>query len=435
MSFIPKIEVQSIESIQSYQEKELQKLVQYLIIHSPFYKKHFTQNNIQTDSIHRIRDLQKIPAIGKEELQKHNWDFLCVPKNRIAEYTSTSGTLGKPVTIALTENDLKRLGYNEHISFACADGEAGDIYQLLLTLDRQFMAGIAYYEGIRQLGAAAIRIGPGLPALQWNSIEQLKPTILVAVPSFIIKLLDYADTHSIDYLKSSVQKIVCIGEGIRNQEFELNTIGRGIKERWAVDLYSTYASTEMQTAFTECSNGKGGHLHPELLIVEFLDNNNEPVTQGELGEVTITTLGVEGMPLLRYKTGDMVRHYTEPCLCGRNTLRLGVVEGRKQHLIKLHGTTIYPSSIFEVLHQVKEIKDYIVEVSTGLLGTDDVKLHLALITEPDVQLTYSIKSFIKSGLRVLPEIIFYSGEELEKLQMKGQLRKPKKFIDNRDTSG
>ncbi len=431
MSFIPKIELQSPQSIQSHQEKELKNLIQYLTTHSPFYQKHFAKNNIQAEAIHQIRDLQKIPVIGKEELQKHNWDFLCVPKNKITEYTSTSGTLGKPVTIALTENDLKRLGYNEYISFACADGQSDDIYQLLLTLDRQFMAGIAYYEGIRQLGAAAIRIGPGLPALQWSSIEQLKPTVLVAVPSFIIKLLDYADTHSIDYRSSTVKKIVCIGEGIRNHQLDLNTIGRSIKERWAVDLYSTYASTEMQTAFTECNKGTGGHLHPELLIVEFLDDNDKPVAEGEPGEVTITTLGIEGMPLLRYKTGDIARHYNDPCACGRNTLRIGIVEGRKQQLIKLRGTTIYPSSIFELLHQVKEIKDYIVEVSTGLLGTDEVKLHLALVTEPDDQLAYSIKSFIKSGLRVLPEIIFYSSEELEKLQMKGQLRKAKKFIDNR----
>ncbi len=88
-------------------------------------------------------------------------------------------------------------------------------------------------------------------------------------------------------------------------------------------------STEMGTAFTECSEGKGGHHHPELIIVEFLDDNNNPVPEGEAGEVTITTLGVEGMPLLRFKTGDICHYYNEPCKCGRTTKRLGPVIGRK----------------------------------------------------------------------------------------------------------
>ena len=114
------------------------------------------------------------------------------------EYTSTSGTLGSPVTIALTEKDLQRLAYNEFKSFTCAGGGPEDVYQLMLTLDRQFMAGMAYYSGIRKLGAGIIRVGPGVPSLQWETIFRLKPTVLVAVPSFILKLIQYAADHKID---------------------------------------------------------------------------------------------------------------------------------------------------------------------------------------------------------------------------------------------
>ena len=106
-------------------------------------------------------------------------------KHRIAEYTSTSGTLGSPVTIALTENDLERLAYNECASFACADGSSEDIFQLMLTPDRQFMAGMAYYSGIRKLGGGIIRVGPGVPSVQWETIFRLKPTAIVAVPSLL----------------------------------------------------------------------------------------------------------------------------------------------------------------------------------------------------------------------------------------------------------
>ena len=200
---------------------------------------------------------------------------------------------------------LQRLAYNEYTSFTCAGGAADDIYQLMLTLDRQFMAGMAYYSGIRKLGAGIIRVGPGVPSLQWETISRLKPTAIVAVPSFILKLIQYAKEHAIDINKSSVKKAICIGENIRNTDFSLNVLGKKITEAWDIKLYSTYASTEMQTAFTECNEGKGGHHNPELLIVELLDENNQPVDAGKPGEVTITTLGVEGMPLLRYKTGDI----------------------------------------------------------------------------------------------------------------------------------
>lgn len=430
MSFIPEIEKQSPEAINALQLSKLKELLIYLSKSSPFYQKHFVTNKFNT-SITSIDDLKKIPPITKDDLQNHNWDFLCVDKKEIVEYTSTSGTLGKPVTIALTEKDLNRLAYNEYISFACADGSSDDLYQLMLTLDRQFMAGIAYYEGIRQLGAGLIRVGPGLPALQWETIERLKPTAIVAVPSFIVKLIEYADQNGVDYKKSSVKKAICIGESLRSSDFALNTISKKINDSWGIDLYSTYASTEMQTAFTECHHGKGGHLHPELLIVEFLDDNNQHVPEGQLGEVTITTLGVEGMPLLRYKTGDMAMHYTEKCKCGRTTLRIGPIEGRKQQMIKLRGTTLYPSGVFEILHGIKEIKDYIVEVSTGDLGTDELKLHLALKIEATDQAIASIKSAIQSHLRIIPEIVFCTAQQIEKMQLAGQLRKPKKFIDNR----
>ena len=175
----------------------------------------------------------------------------------------------------------------------------------MLTLDRQFMAGMAYYTGIRKLGAGIIRVGPGVPSLQWETIFRLKPTVLVAVPSFILKMLQYAADHGIDPAASSVKKAICIGENIRQNDFSLNILGNKIISSWNIQLISTYASTEMQTAFTECESGCGGHLQPDLLIVELLDDQDQPVPPGEAGEVTITTLGVEAMPLLRYKTGDL----------------------------------------------------------------------------------------------------------------------------------
>lgn len=416
--------------IRQMQEGKLRALVRYLHDRSPFYQELFRDNNILVGDIKTIEDLDRVPVTGKEHLQARNNDFLCVARERVIEYSSTSGTLGSPVTIALTENDLERLAYNEYCSFLCAGGSPSDIYQLMLTLDRQFMAGMAYYSGIRKLGAGIIRLGPGVPSLQWETIFRLKPTAIVAVPSFILKLIQYANDHHIDINDSSVKKAICIGENIRNTDFSLNILGKKISEAWNIRLFSTYASTEMQTAFTECEAGRGGHHQPELLILELLDENNQQVAAGQPGEVTITTLGVEGMPLLRYKTGDMCYYHEEPCSCGRNTVRLSPVVGRKKQMIKFKGTTLYPPALFDLLNEMEDVRDYVAEIYLNEIGLDEVLLHLVprdLSEETDRK----IRAYLQAKLRVSPHIQYLDPVGMQRLQFPENSRKPVRFIDRR----
>ncbi|RWY49402.1 phenylacetate--CoA ligase family protein [Mucilaginibacter gilvus] len=412
------------------QEQKLKQLLQYVNQHSPFYKELFAKNAIQVSNIKTIADLSALPTTTKEDLQRRNDDFLCVDSDKIIEYASTSGTLGSPVTIALTESDLCRLTLNEYNSFVCADGSAGDIYQLMLTLDRQFMAGIAYYSGLRKLGAGIIRLGPGVPSLQWETIERLKPTGIVAVPSFILKLIQFARDNNIDINKSSVKKAICIGENIRNADFSYNILGKKITEVWDIKLYSTYASTEMQTAFTECSAGNGGHLQPELLIVELLDDHDQQVPPNTPGEVTITTLGVEGMPLLRYKTGDICMYFDHACACGRTSLRLSSVIGRKRQMIKFKGTTLYPPALFDLLTEIEDVLDFVVEVYSNELGMDEVLLHIVPLNTTKA-CDNGIKAYLQARLRVSPHVEYMTYEQLKKMQDQETGRKITKFFDKR----
>ncbi len=412
------------------QEQKLQELLFYLSIHSPFYRELFANHQIDIAEIKKFTDMSALPTTSKEDLQQRNNDFLCVNTDKIIEYTSTSGTLGSPVTIALTENDLNRLTTNEYNSFVCADGKATDTYQLMLTLDRQFMAGIAYYYGLRKLGAGIIRLGPGVPSLQWETILRLKPTAIVAVPSFILRLIKFAKENHIDINRSSVKKAICIGENIRNTDFSFNILGKKITDAWEIHLYSTYASTEMQTAFTECSEGCGGHLQPELLIVELLDENNQQVASNMPGEVTITTLGVEGMPLLRYKTGDICMYFDEPCACGRTSLRLSPIIGRKKQMIKFKGTTLYPPALFDLLNEMEEVLDFVVDVYSNENGMDEVLLHL-LPSDDSKACDDRIRAHLLARLRVSPQVTYVTGEEIQKMQFKEANRKVVKFIDRR----
>ena len=429
---IPEIEKASASEIKVFQEKQLKELLVYLNLRSTYYKRVFKNHNIDLNSIQTLEDLVKIPTTTKDQLQANNDDFLCVPKTEIIDYVTTSGTLGDPVIFALTDKDLDRLAYNEAISFACSGVTKTDVMQLMTTIDRRFMAGLAYFLGARQLGAGIIRVGAGIPELQWDSILKFKPTYLIAVPSFLLKLIEYAKQHDIDLNAAGVKGAICIGEPLRNEDFSLNTLATNITSAWDIKLYSTYASTEMNTAFNECDMQQGGHHHPELIIAEILDDNDNPVEPNTVGELTITTLGVEGMPLLRFKTGDMVKAHTSPCGCGRNTMRLGPVVGRKKQMIKYKGTTLYPPAMDNILNDFKDVENYIIEISTNDIGTDEICIKIASEVQ-STKLLQNIKDHFRAKLRVTPKIEFHDKKSIQKLQFPAMSRKPVMVIDKRQT--
>ena len=427
---IPKIEKGSLSDIKRFQEQKLIETLQYVNENSIYYQNLFAKEKLDIKKIKTLEDLQSLPVTTKEDLQKFNDDFLCVPVQEIIDFATTSGTLGEPVTFGLTENDLERLAYNEAISFDCAGIKQGDIVQLMTTIDRRFMAGLAYFLGLRKMKVGVIRVGAGIPELQWDSILKYKPTYLITVPSFLLKMIEYAEAHNIDYNNSSIKGAVCIGESLRNQDFSLNALSQKITSKWNIKLYSTYASTEMSTAFTECEYGNGGHHHPELIIVEVLDDRDQPVKNGESGELTFTTLGIEAMPLIRFKTGDIVKFDDAPCSCGRNTLRVGPVIGRKQQMIKYKGTTLYPPAMNDVLVGFENIETHIIEISTNDLGTDEIVIKLGVKVQSE-DFLQEIKDHFRAKLRVTPKIEFTSKEILMPLIFTAMSRKPIHFFDYR----
>lgn len=431
MNFVPDIEFQSKEVIKAFQEQKMQEQLAYLQAHSPFYQKLFSAYNIDINKIKTLEDLEYIPFTDKKDLQLNNWDFLCVPKEQIVDYITTSGTLGDPVTFACTDGDLERLAYNEAISFTCAGLDKNSVLQLMTTMDKRFMAGLAYFLGLRKMGAGVIRVGNGIPELQWDTIKRIKPDTVMCIPSFILKLIDYAEANGIDYQNSSIKRIIGIGEGLREQNFELNSLGKKIKEKWDVQLFATYSSTEMSATFSECEYGCGGHHHPELLIVEIIGEDDKPVAEGEVGEVVITTLGVEGMPLLRFRTGDMACIHTEPCKCGRNTFRISPIVGRKNHMIKYKGTTLYPPAMVDVLNNTSYVENYYITLDTSDAGTDEVTITIGLREGSSFDVVKDLKDRFRAKIRVAPQIVVDSAENVRKVNFPAMSRKPVTFFDHR----
>ena len=425
------IEFESPERIKTFQDGLLHKALAYLNSNSAYYRRMFERYEIDITKIQTLEDLVKIPFTEKKDLQIFNEDFLCVPKEKIIDYITTSGTLGDPVTFGCTEKDLQRLAYNEKKSFECAGLHPGNILQLMTTMDKRFMAGLAYFLGIREMGASIIRVGNGIPELQWDTIKRIKPDTIMCVPSFILKLIQYAEEHGIDYRNSSVKRIIGIGEGLREQDFSLNLLGRRIKEKWDVQLFATYSSTEMGATFSECEYGMGGHVHPELIIVEIIGEDDMPVADGEIGEVVVTTLGVEGMPLLRFRTGDMAAKRVEQCRCGRNSYRLTPLVGRKNNMIKLKGTTLYPPAVNDVLDNTDYVENYIVFVEDSEAGTDEVIVKVGLKGKPDFDAVKDLKDRFRSRIRVAPIVEILPPDEIAKMNFPVKSRKPVKFVDSR----
>jgi phenylacetate-CoA ligase len=430
------IEYRSAEEIKAFQEEKLHEMLLYLQEHSRYYRRMFERCEIDIQKIRHIEDLVKIPFTEKKDLQLFNEDFLCCPKEKIVDYITTSGTLGDPVTFGCTEKDLQRLAFNEKKSFECAGLTSGSILQLMTTLDKRFMAGLAYFLGIREMGASIIRVGNGIPELQWDTIRRIKPDTILCVPSFILRLIQYAEDHGIDYRNSSVKRIIGIGEGLRDQQFNLNLLGRKIHEKWPeVQLFATYSSTEMGATFSECPYGMGGHVHPELIIVEIIGEDDLPVADGETGEVVVTTLGVEAMPLLRFRTGDVCAKVVEPCKCGRNSYRLTPLVGRKNNMIKLKGTTLYPPAINDVLDNTDYIENYVIYVQDSESGTDDVVVKVGLkaacAETPVNEIIKDLKDRFRARIRVAPRVEILPVKEIANINLPAKSRKPVKFIDLR----
>src|SRR5690606_23588249 len=201
----------------------LYKALVYVRDNSKFYKTLLGQSSIP--SVHSLGSFQNLPFTSKTDLTKYRKDFWCTDSDSISDYCSSSGSEGNPLTIPLTDNDLDRLARNEANSFATAGLDNYDIIQLCTTIDKRFMAGLAYVLGARKLGSGIIRTGAYLPEYQWRTIREIKPSTLIIVPSFLVKLLAFAEENGIDPAKTSVKRAICIGESIRNPDFSLNALG------------------------------------------------------------------------------------------------------------------------------------------------------------------------------------------------------------------
>jgi len=428
LHYYKNLEFSSGKKIKTVQNTLLKEHLVLCQKNSPYYRRIFKKNKIDINKIN-LNNLYTLKLTDKADLAKYNDDFLAVDFKKIADIVLSSGTCGTPTKIAYSQNDLERLAYNEEQSFSACGFTSQDTVLLTCTLDRCFIAGLAYYSGIRALGAAAIRNGLNSLESHLGLIKRLKPTAIVGVPGFLRKLGLYLNSQGYSAAKNGIKKIVCIGEPLRDKNLKFLKVGLDLENIWKAKIYSTYSSSEIISTFCECTAQAGGHLHPDLAIVEIIDEKGQNLPNGEIGEVVVTPLRIQAMPLVRFKTGDISFIIDAPCSCGRKSLRLGPILGRKNQMMKVQGTTFYPQSIYSCLEKIKGVGEYYLSVTSEGELSDHLEIYLSVT---DISCTEKIiQEKLQAHLRVTPKV-FICDEELIKEQVYSPgSRKPVRFIDRR----
>ena len=417
------------DEIQSVQNRLLREQVAVCVRRSPYYRRTLGRAD-QLPSEITVDTLAALPFTDKSHLEQFNDEFLAVPPERVADIVLSSGTTGQPTRIMYTARDLQRLAYNEELAFRACGFTAQDVVLLTCTLDRCFVAGLAYFLGVRSVGAAAIR--NGLNSLESHAavIRQMRPTAIVGVPSFLRKLALNLEQQGLNPRALGIARLMGIGEPVRGADLELLALGEDLERLWGAKVYSTYASSECVSTFCECTAQQGGHQAPDLVVAEIVDDQGQRVSYGAVGELVLTPLGVEGMPLLRFRTGDVSYLIHEPCRCGRRSVRLGPILGRKAQMIKCRGTTFYPQALYSALDEMPAVGEYFIEVRSPDRLSDEVTVRVA-VREPSCTKAL-IQEKLQARVRVRPEVMIEPESKIRERVQTPKSRKPVRFVDLRE---
>jgi phenylacetate-CoA ligase len=434
MPFQPDIYTFPPSEIVRVQEALLQETIRRAALTSPFYRDRFSIRGADVAGVRSLVDLARLPLTSREDVERRGRDFWAVPRERVAEIVATTGTTGEPIYVAMTRRDLDRLGENERRGFTWLGARPGDRFHIAITLDNLFVAGLAYHLGLSMIGASVMRVGAQPVRRHLDLMKHLRPNGLVAVPSLLLGLARRARADGEDLAAFAPPRAMLIGDAIRGPDLGSNALGRLLEEVWGGDLFSTYGLTEAGLAFHECPAHQGLHSHPDLVIVEIVDDAGRPVLEGEVGELAITTLQVEGMPLVRYQTGDMTFLVPGACPCGRGGTRIGPILGRKQHRLKVKGTTLYPKAIEDALLSVDGVENFIIEAHTGDGDTDRLLVRVGTL-RGDPTFLGTVGEALYARARVTPEIHLASPADVEVRLFEGGRRKPRVFVDFRKAQG
>jgi phenylacetate-CoA ligase len=330
---------------------------------SPYYGKLFDKLGIKPGFINRIEDVTRLPFTTKQDLRGNfPWGLLAIDKKEVVRLHSSSGTTGNPTVVYHTANDLKEWANLMARSLFTAGIRDTDVFQNICGYGL-FTGGLGFQYGIERLGALSIPAGAG------NSLRQIKlmmdygTTSAHAIPSYLTRLYDVFMEEGLDPQRDTKLHTFVIGAEPHSEEHR-----RRIEQMFGVKAYNSFGLSEMNgpgVAF-ECTFQNGLHIWEDAFIVEILNPDTlEPVADGEIGELVMTTLDRRAMPLIRYRTRDLTRFLPGDCPCGRTHRRLDRISGRTDDMFIVKGCNVFPMQIEGVLMKIPEVgTDYLITLET-----------------------------------------------------------------------
>ncbi len=342
-----KIESASREEIEKVQLRRLKDVVKRVYALSPFYKQKFDEMGITPDDIKTLEDIQKLPFTKKQDL-RDNYPFglFTVPMSEVVRIHSSSGTTGKPTVVGYTEHDMEVWDEVMMRCLSMGDVNSKDVCHNAYGYGL-FTGGLGFHEAAQKIGAAVVPASGGFTDRQLMLMRDFGATVLFATPSFALHLAEKARAAGPDFIKD--YKLRC---GFFGAEPTSEGLRREVAEAWDIEYYEVYGLSEIIGPGVSCScnKGRGLHIQEDHFYPEIIDpKTGEVLPDGEEGELVITTLTKQALPIIRYRTGDITRLYREPCACGRTTVRMESVLGRADDMLIINGVNVYPSQVEHVI--------------------------------------------------------------------------------------
>ena len=366
------------------------------------YRKKMDEAGIKPEDIKSLSDLRKLPFVVKQDLRdNYPYGLFAVDRDDLVRIHASSGTTGKPTVVGYTEGDLKT--WTECVSrIACMGGATSkDIAQICFGYG-MFTGALGLHYGLENIGAAIVPSSTGNSQKQIMYMQDFETSLLVATPSYALRLAEVAREMGVDVTRDLKVKIALVGS-----ELLTDAMREEMHKYWGEDILitSNYGMSELMGPGVsgECLEHTGMHINEDYFIPEIIDpNTGEVLPEGELGELVITCIKKEALPLIRYRTKDITRLYYDKCKCGRTFCRMENLQGRSDDMLKIRGVNVFPSQIEEVILGFEELGPHyeIILEREGYLDKLTVKVELAHSTD-SFSVLESITRRVKEKLKVI----------------------------------
>lgn len=376
MFFQKELETMSRKQIEEIQLERLKYTVNYCYTNVPFYKKKMDDAGVTPDQIKTLDDIRRIPPTTKADL-RDNYPFglFAVPMKDIVRIHASSGTTGKPTVVGYTKHDLDMWSDCMARLCAAAGATSDDIVQISFGYG-MFTGALGLHYGLEKLGCAVVPNSSGNTEKALMYMRDFKTTALVATPSYALYMAETA--KSLEYPMSDYH----LRLGLFGSEGCTPEMRTQIENGWGLFATDNYGMSELMGPGVsgECTERCGLHINEDYFLAEIVDPNTlEVLGEGETGEVLITTLTKEGIPLLRYRTRDISRIIYEPCKCGRTFARMDKIKGRSDDMLKIRGVNVFPSQIESVLVGMDKVSPHyqLIVRREGFADTLEIQVELS----------------------------------------------------------